>query len=241
MDYYKIRLLKSAVRKGLKTTLSQFYYIARDYLWRICHQRVYTIESSQRDSLPTLTVDGFSEHIYDSWEEIPVAYRNVLQDKNKGIWWDSQEWLSKNIRLWLGTIDDKPAVLSYLCTGNQVRNFYFQMSKKCLFVRFVYVLPEYRGRKLMSLLLTHIVHKSFNDDFECVCCITDEYNIPSRNSIERVGFRLIGNGITKRRTGRRIWFPKLEETQEQQVNQEQLPLGTVKSIEPEIITTRTTN
>lgn len=207
MSYYKIGLLKTAWRKGYRVFFAQFYLIVRDFGSRVNHERVYKIDSHEVHESPGVNVEGFSLHIYDSWEAIPSEYQATLEDKNTGIWWNTQEWLSKGWRLWLGTIDNDPAIVAYTFLGNKIDTFYFPMTANCLYVYYVFTLPHYRGRGLMPAMLTCIIHKTFDEELERIFIIVDESNTSSRNCIEKVGFRHIGNGITKKRTGQRIWLP----------------------------------
>jgi hypothetical protein len=208
MSHYRIDLLKKALQKGLWAFFTQTYYLVRNSLSHSDHERVYYKSCSDViEASSTFDLEGCSIITYDSWDEVPLEYKKILQE-TPGIFWNSEEWMSRGFRIWFGIIDNDVAIIKFTCSGDKIDNFYFPLTSRCILNYYTFTLPQYRGRGLNSLLGRYSRSVLIQDGFEHFFSVIDEYNTSSIIGTEKSGYRNIGNGITKRSTGKRIWYPK---------------------------------
>ena len=208
MSYYKVELLKRSLRKGLKTFLTQLFFMVRHYLSGRIYEKIYAIDCDKIKNDPRFGLEGLDCYTYKTWEEIPFEFRKIFDNKNESILFKTKSNLSKGWRVWLLTIDKNPAVVGYSYPGNVAHNFYFPMTDSSIYIHYIYTLPQYRGRGILPLLLKHMMYMSKTEGFERAFIIVDEYNISSIRSIEKAGFQPIGRGIINIHTGGKKWYPQ---------------------------------
>jgi RimJ/RimL family protein N-acetyltransferase len=207
MRYYRIELLRRSIQRGVRELFKEFFLIARSFVSSKGHEMVFSIDCSEVSACSGFNVQGLRLYNYGLWDEVKPEYREIICNKKNGIWWDAREWLSKGWRLWIGVIDEEPAILAYSYAGDAASNFYFPMTSDCMYIHYVFVMPLYRGRGLLPSMLKHIVYESGRKGFKRVYSIVDKYNSSSISGIKKAGFKQIGCGIINNRTGRRIWYP----------------------------------
>jgi RimJ/RimL family protein N-acetyltransferase len=144
---------------------------------------------------------------YQQWEDVESFLKVALEQEKRHIFWDVQYWLSKGARLWLGMIEGELAIVSFNRDPTQEGAFFFPLTTNCGLIWNAVTLPKFRGRGLYPAMLRFISSSLFSEGVESIFISCFDYNIASIKGIKKAGFRKIGTGIVRKRTGKGLWMP----------------------------------
>jgi len=199
MARYKIELLKRSFSKSPLLCLKQLYQMLRD---KACGPRflVYAAKIPLR-SETLLYPEGFTIQSFDNWLQVDLSLRNIIEKDLKDEYWGKLEWFDLGWKLWIGTINEQLAILSWTRSGQQSEDFFFPLTDDCILIWQTVTLRKFRGRGLFSVLLQHITKTMSDQGIEMVYVSCRDFNYPSMNAILKAGFTFIGYGEKKRFSG----------------------------------------
>ena len=206
MDSFKINLLKRSFRVGVLPFLSQLLLMIKDKLFGPIYL-IYEIRKGQFSPLTSEMNDPLDFCCYSEWKQMPEDIKSTILEELDGQYWGKEEWMELGWRLWVGTVDQKLAILTWVREAGQCEDFFFPLSHDCALVWQTITVPQYRGKGLASLLYNKIRRELFRRGYSQLYVSCRKYNLASRKNIEKSGFKYIGRGIIERKTGRGIWYP----------------------------------
>jgi RimJ/RimL family protein N-acetyltransferase len=87
--------------------------------------------------------------------------------------------------------DGQPAYIHWvLAAGEQSR--FLQLGANCAEISYMLTVPEYRGKRLCSQVMSYTVEVLRNEGVKKVFCVIHEQNIASLKAAERAGFKFFG-------------------------------------------------
>lgn len=201
MARYKIELLKRSFTKSPSLCLKQLYQMFRD---KVFGPRflVYTAAKSTLRSGNLSYPEGFTIQSFDNWLQVDPFFRKIIQKELKDEYWGRLEWCDLGWRLWIGSFDGQPAIVSWTRSGKQSTDFFFPLTDDCILIWQTVTFQKFRGRGIFSILLQHIIKTMCDQGIEIVYCSCRDFNYPSMNAIVKAGFTFIGYGKKKCFTGR---------------------------------------
>jgi len=144
---------------------------------------------------------------YQKWEDVEDFLKVALEREKRHIFWDAQYWLSKGARLWVGVIEGELAIVSVNRDPIQEGAFFFPLTTNCGLIWNCVTLPKFRGHGLYPAMLRFISSSLISEGVESVFISCYDYNMASIAGIKKAGYREIGKGIIRKRTGRGVWLP----------------------------------
>jgi RimJ/RimL family protein N-acetyltransferase len=206
MDRFKIDLLKRSFSAGVVPFLSELSLMLKDKLFGPTYL-VYEIRKDQH--IPTINEMNSSLDIcnYLKWEQVPEDIKSAIHEELDGQYWGKKEWMDLGWRLWVGTIDQKLAVLSWTREAGQCEDFFFPLSDGCVLIWQTITVPRYRGKALAPFMYNKVLRELFQWENLRVYVSCREFNLASKKNIEKSGFKYIGFGVVKKKTGQGIWYP----------------------------------
>jgi hypothetical protein len=104
-----------------------------------------------------------------------------------------QERFALGASLWLIRCEDKLAGYGWTLRGRTVEPHYFLLGPDDVHLFDFHIFPEYRGRRLNPLLVTHILH-NLAAEYEGRAFIeAAEWNLPQLSSLSKTPFRHLGS------------------------------------------------
>lgn len=206
MDRFKIDLLKRSFSAGVVPFLSELSLILKDKLFGPTHL-IYEIKKEQWTYCTVGMSDPLDICCYSEWEQVPEDIKAAIHEELDGQYWGKKEWMDLGWRLWVGTIDQKLAIISWTRRGGQCDDFFFPLSHDCVLIWQTITVPRYRGKALAPLMLNKMFRELLQRDHLRLYGSCRKFNYASRKIIEKTGFKYIGFGVVKKKTGQGIWYP----------------------------------
>jgi len=206
--YYQLELLKRAWERDLFSFFYESYLIVRFFLLAK-HSCVFVLNKSDNVDKPVgdFNMDQLEIKSYHQWKDVESSLKIVFEREKKHIFWDVQYWLSQGARLWVGMIDGELAILLFNRNPIQEGAFFFPLTTNCGLVWNAVTLPKFRGRGLYPAMLRFISSSLFSEGIESIFISCYDYNTASIKGIKKAGFREIGRGVVRKRTGKGLWAP----------------------------------
>jgi RimJ/RimL family protein N-acetyltransferase len=206
MRGFRVELLARSWQQGGASWLKQVFLTVRGagpWVWIIgfrasaadiqtaaCHKTDLTLRS------------------YRTFEEVDAATLRQIEAERTTFWWDTEAWLRKGWRMWVGLTGGEVALVGWTRDAEHARRFYFPVCSCGQVVWQVNTLPRFRGRGFFTSALAQMQQVLFEDGCEDLFITCADYNIASRRAIEKAGFKLIGHGRMRVKDQRMAWFPK---------------------------------
>jgi hypothetical protein len=145
---------------------------------------------------------------YRYWDEIPLEFQALLveHDAKKAVGFKGV--LSRSWRLWVGTREKRLAIFGWTRASEQSGDFFFPIDENAVLIWYTETLADQRGYGLLPLMLDYMVYTLSSEGIRRAYGTCASYNYPSRWSLEKANFRLIGQGLMRSGSGRGLlWIP----------------------------------
>lgn len=162
---------------------------------------IYAIAKGMSKSENLSCPEGFTIQSFNNWLQVDQSLRNVIEEDFKDEHWGKPEWFDLGWRLWIGTFNGQPAILSWTRSGRQSSDFFYPLTEDCILIWQTVTFPRFRGRGLFSILLHYILKTMLEQGVEMVYVSCRDFNYPSSKAILKAGFKLIGYGKRNKFTG----------------------------------------
>jgi hypothetical protein len=136
---------------------------------------------------------------YLKWEQVPEDIKSAIHEELDGQYWGKKEWMDLGWRLWVGTIDQKLAVLSWTREAGQCEDFFFPLSDGCVLIWQTITVPRYRGKALAPFMYKKCSENYSNGKILRVYVLQRVQFGIEEKTLRRSGFKYIGFGVRKRR------------------------------------------
>jgi hypothetical protein len=195
--YYKLDLFTRTLRRGMPLQAIRLaWQVVRS---RLFYERrhVYGLRASDLARIPTSEVlDSQIECLSDpsQIEELERELRThpkVLHD-------DLCRLQERGALFWVARIDGQLATLGISQRGDLLDRFYFPLMSNVAVLSHFVTFPAFRGRGLYPSLLACIARQLAAAGVECFLIECCDWNMASRQGIERAGYQHIGYGKVTR-------------------------------------------
>lgn len=204
----KMRLVRGAAARGPAAAVRQAGLVLADTVLRKKHL-VFRVTAEEIAARPFAPPPGITFAEIPSWDALPAAFRERVEDPAEAIDWGAREWFDRGWRLWVGMDGpDRIAALGWWRSAAQARDFFVPVPEDAELLWHATVLPEYRGRRLQVPLCVCLMQHRARAGIRAFFTNCRDYNTPSRRNIQSMGFRCIGHCRESRLTGRRSWHPR---------------------------------
>jgi ribosomal protein S18 acetylase RimI-like enzyme len=220
------RLATYYKRHGLWATVQRFTLEVRRSLFS-GHQVVFHCDladyASHQQALPiSLRVErkkDYSELSLQDLHEIVSFWNPTLAQRN------IEERLAKEASLWLIKSEGRLAGYGWTSQGRTIAPHYFPLGSYDVHFFDFYVFPQYRGRGINPLLVTHILHSLAADSRGRAFIEAAEWNEAQLSSLAKTPFHRLGWVRMVTVFGRTIvWWEQREGLQDYQKQMGKTPL-----------------
>lgn len=203
MDKHNAELLRRAWKAGPYPFLREVGMLARNKLWGATH---LVFEMRRQDYTP-ISDDSLSLLPYETWDAVPEDMKEAIVREFHDQYWGKPEWVQIGWRFWIGMIEQELAIVGWTRGPGRCEDFFFPLSSDCGLLWQTVTLQKFRGRGLCSLVLSRMSGALFESGVARVYVSCRDYNVSSRRAIDKAGFKYIGRGCVRKRTGKGIWYP----------------------------------
>ncbi len=165
------------------------------------HFLIYAAKSTLK-SENLLLFKGLTIQSYENWSQIAPFLKDIIKIDLKDEYWGKPEWFDLGWRLWMGTFNGQPAILSWTRSGRQSSDFFYPLTEDCILIWQTVTFSRFRGKGIFPILLHYILETMLEQGVEMVYVSCRDFNYPSSKAILKAGFKLIGYGRKNRFTGR---------------------------------------
>lgn len=193
---YNYTIIKKLIFSGrVFTALWVCYRVLRGKLLGGDFRNIYALAGSNVRNICSDQMHDYEINRFNSWSELNEHSRKELSDCCGGDLKDITKLFDDNGCLWIGRLRGKITNLGWSRLGNKVAIWFFPLSPRWAILSHFETLPEQRGKGLYPKLLSHIMNELGKQGVEGYIIDCADWNLPSGQGIEKLGFKLIGHGV----------------------------------------------
>jgi len=165
---------------------------------------MFTLASSEIVKVDTVEIPGYRIEHFLAWADVRPSLRKELSYEERNVGFDTEKVFERGGILWIGRLHGELATAGWTRGGSNVRSWFLPLAPTWFVISHCVTLPKFRGLGLFPAMLSFITRTLFSQGAERFFVDCSDWNLPSIQGIEKVGFRKIGYG-THKRNGQLIW------------------------------------
>ena len=191
-------------KHGLKKTASRFLtQVKRQIL--VNREVVFWLDLSTW-SPEARSADGYSVVSIERTADIPEAFRALLAQEYPAELQerDNRRRLGEGATLWCLRRSTEFIGFTWTVPGKTLKPYYFPLTPRDVHIIANFIFPAYRGQRLNSVLMQHVLHALKTAGAQRAYIETAEWNEAELRSLDRSGFIRLGRGSRRARQGRTV-------------------------------------
>jgi GNAT superfamily N-acetyltransferase len=205
-----IRAKKYFRKHGLIRSVSRVFTLAMHQMF-FKRQIVFWLDLCSWTTDPRSCDESYSVAEICERVELPETFHARLEQEH------AEELIDKNLRrrfeagatLWCLTQSDVFLGYTWTIPCKTMRPYFFPLTARDVHIFDNYVFPAYRGNRLNSLLMGHVLEALKTAGFQRAYIETGEWNKAELRSLNRIGFIRLGCGKKSARQRKSVvtWWP----------------------------------
>lgn len=204
--YYKVELVRRAFHEhSLADAIGLGWRMVRGSVMGP-RRVVFAMDVPVAQEVKPVAIPNFELQGLTGWSVVRQGLYEPLAHERRHLPDEPESFCAHGACFWVGRLQSSIVAMGLSRAGAGAAPYFLPLdSSEALLSHFV-TLPAFRGRGLYYAMLTQIIHNLMAAGTSRFLIDCSDWNTSSLSAIERVGFRVIGHGIVKRR-GRLVWRP----------------------------------
>lgn len=199
-NFYRFKLLQKAIEIGIPFFARELFMLLRD---EFGNSRYHILLCEKNNVKKFLDPNVMSISCFENWESIPSDLQKDLKlCEESYLWWKMQDGFSKGWLLWIGSVNGELVTFSWTRAAHLSDDFFVDLDDRSLLIWETMTRPEFRGKGYFPAIISHICDTSFKQGIDKVYASCRDYNFPSKATLIKIGFSIIGHGVINRKNNK---------------------------------------